>query len=216
MRDILCYGDSNTWGSPPAPDEAAIATLKRYGDDVRWGGILRQELGDGYRVIEEGLNGRTTVFDDPVLGEDRSGKRFLPTCLESHQPLDLVIVLLGTNDLKSYLDVSPEQIAQGAGSLIDIIQSFSLFPSFRPPKALLICPPSIGKLSLFADIFVDAAEKSRELPPLYRQQAERCGCAFLDAGQIITSSDRDGIHLEPGEHRKLALAVAPLVRQILA
>jgi lysophospholipase L1-like esterase len=216
MKHILCYGDSNTWGSPPAPDEAAIASLKRYGEDVRWGGILRRELGEDYRVIEEGLNGRTTAYDDPMLGEYRSGKRFLPMFLESHQPLDLVIVLLGTNDLKSHLDLSPQQSAEGAGALVDMIQTLPIFPSFHIPKTLLICPPPIARLSLFADLFVGAAEKSRQLPALYRQQAERYGCAFLDAGQIITSSDGDGIHLEASEHRKLALAVAPLVQQIVA
>jgi lysophospholipase L1-like esterase len=216
MKTILCYGDSNTWGAPPVIDENTFMNIPRYGMDVRWGSVLRTKLGDGYWVIEEGLNGRTTALDEPEGGsQDKNGKRYLPLCLETHQPLDLVILLLGTNDLQSHFGQSAGDIAKNAGVLAKIVQTSTFLPGYTAPKALLICPPPVGKLTFFADALVGAAEKSRQLAPLYRHEAETYGCEFLDAGQVITSSDRDGIHLEASEQQKLGLAVAERVRQIL-
>ncbi len=110
MKKILCYGDSNTWGHIPV-------TGGRYGDDVRWTGVLQAALGEGYRVIEEGLNGRTTVHDDPIEGVYKNGKHYLIPCLESHRPLDLVIMMLGTNDLKMRFSLPPSDIARGVEAL---------------------------------------------------------------------------------------------------
>lgn len=211
MRNILCYGDSNTWGSPP------VEGMPRWGLDTRWGSVMRTTLGADYWVVEEGLGGRTTVWDDPVEGENRNGKRFLMTCLESHRPLDLVIVMLGTNDLKSRFALSAADIAFGAGSLLDVILNSGCGPNWGKPKALLICPAPTATFSPnFADMFVGAAEKSRQLAPYYQRQAELRGCAFLNAGQYITCSDRDGIHLEASEQQKLGQAVADKVREIFA
>ncbi len=214
MKNILCYGDSNTHGSPPY-DPALNAP--RYGTDVRWGSVMRTILGAEYWVVEEGLGGRTTVWDDPVEGLNRNGKTFLMTALESHQPLDLVIVMLGTNDLKSRFAKSAADIAYGAGSLLDVILKSGCGPNYSAPKALLVCPAPTATLNpFFADMFAGAAEKSRQLAPFYQKQAELRGCAFLDAGKFITSSDRDGIHLEASEQQKLGQAVASKVREILA
>ncbi len=96
MKTILCFGDSNTWGARPL---TSLNDITRYGPDVRWGSVLRGTLGEGFWVVEEGLNGRTTVWPDPVEGEYKSGKSYLPACLESHAPLDLAAIMLGTNDL---------------------------------------------------------------------------------------------------------------------
>lgn len=197
-------------------DEASISTIVRYGMDVRWERVLRQSLGEGYWVIEEGLGGRTSAFDDPFAGEDRNGKRYLPACLTSHQPLDLVILMLGTNDLKSYFNLSAAEIARGVGTLIGIVQNSISGSDSVVPKVLLICPPPIARLSFFARLFASATDKSRQLPAYYQQQAVAYGCEVLDAGQIITSSDCDGIHLEATEHQRLGQAVAERVRQILA
>ncbi|MGA2640810.1 MAG: GDSL-type esterase/lipase family protein, partial [Spirochaetia bacterium] len=109
MREILCFGDSNTWGYDPV-------TQGRFPGDVRWTGVLQAALGPGFRVIEEGLNGRTTVWEDPVEG-DKMGKRHLPPCLESQAPLDLVVLMLGTNDTKERYSAPPADIAAGVGVL---------------------------------------------------------------------------------------------------
>jgi lysophospholipase L1-like esterase len=115
VKTILCYGDSNTWGCIPL---TAAQPPRRYGPAQRWPGVLRRELGDGFGIVEEGLNGRTTVWDDP-LEPSRSGKELLVPCLLTHQPIELVIVMLGTNDLKGRFGVGARDIAAGAGLLLD-------------------------------------------------------------------------------------------------
>ncbi len=209
MKTILCYGDSNTWGSSPSDNG-------RYGLDVRWGSVLRTTLGEGYWVIEEGLGGRTTVHPDPVEGENRSGKMYLPACLESHVPIDLVAMLLGTNDMKHRFNLTAWDVAAGAGTLVDIIQKSDPGPTGAGPKVLLICPPPFGKLSpIFSEMFAGSIEISWQLPAHYRAVAKQYGCEFLDAGQIIIPSDVDGIHFDASEHQKLGKAVAANVKAIL-
>ncbi len=212
MKTILCYGDSNTWGCPPM---LQWGPATRYGPDVRWGSVLRTALGAGYWVVEEGLGGRTTVWDDPIEGEHKNGKRYLLPCLESHAPIDLVALMLGTNDLKHKFGLSAADIAAGAGALVDIILRSTSGPNDAAPQVLLICPAPTAKLTLFADMFAGAGEKSRELARYYQREAELRGCAFFDAGQVIESSERDGIHLDPGAQQALGRAVAQKVRELL-
>ncbi len=212
MKTILCFGDSNTWGCAPL---ASLDTITRYGPDVRWGGVLRAALGDGYWVVEEGLNGRTTVWADPIEGEYKSGKSYLTACLESHAPLDLVAILLGTNDLKHRFGLSAWDIASGAGVLVQMIKSSAFGPNGAAPRVLLICPPPVAKLTLFADMLEGAAEKSRQMARCYSAIAGLYHCDFLDAGQHIVSSDVDGIHLDPDQQQKLGRVVAEKVRAIL-
>lgn len=213
MKTILCYGDSNTWGCIPItkPDP-----LLRYSPAERWGSVLRAALGQDYWVVEEGLNGRTTVWPDPVEGEYKSGKRYLTACLESHAPLDLVIIMLGTNDLKHRFGLSAWDIAAGAGLLVEMVHNAACGPGGSAPRILLICPPPVGKLTLFSELFAGAPEKSRRLAGCYREVAQRYGCSFLDAGQHIVSSDLDGIHLDPTQQQKLGRVVAEQVKAILA
>src|SRR3990172_7397939 len=116
MKAILCYGDSNTWGYDPT-------TQDRFPRQVRWTGVLAQELGPEYYVIEEGLSGRTTVWDDPVEGLHKNGRTYLLPCLESHQPIDLILLMLGTNDLKMRFSVPAADIAASVGVLVDVIQN---------------------------------------------------------------------------------------------
>ena len=210
MKSILCFGDSNTWGYNARMKE-------RYSRNERWTGVLRQELGDGYEIIEEGLNGRTTVWEDPIEGH-KSGKEYLIPCLESHQPIDLVTIMLGTNDLKKRfsLFLSAFDIANSAGVLADIALRSGSGPAGGAPKVLLMAPPRVGKMTEFAEMFEDAEVKSRKFSQHYRQIANDHGCDFLDTSQIVTSSDIDGIHLELSEHQKLGKAVAALVKKILA
>jgi lysophospholipase L1-like esterase len=212
MKTILCYGDSNTWGTAPM---LSLDDVRRFGLDERWPGVLRHQLGNGYWVVEEGLPGRTTVWDDPIEGIYKNGKTYLLPCLESHHPIDLVILMLGSNDLKKRFSVTAFDIAAGAGVLVDIIQGFRLGRDPITPKVLLMCPPPLGKLGFLKDMFEDGDAKSRKLAPHYQEIAKTRGCFFLNTGDVIVCSDVDGIHFEPGEHRKLGLAVAEKVKTIL-
>jgi lysophospholipase L1-like esterase len=207
MFEILCFGDSNTWGYDPV-------TQERYPGNVRWTGVLQETLGHEYRVIEEGLNGRTTVWEDPVEG-DKMGKRHLLPCLESQAPLDLVVLLLGTNDLKMRYSAPPSDIAAGAGVLVDIIARSSAGRTMKAPAILLLAPPPLAKLTAFASMFGGGTEKALHLGALYAEVAKGRGCHFLDTGKVIRSSDFDGIHLEASQHRALAEAVSREVKKIL-
>lgn len=207
FKTVLCYGDSNTWGYDPR-------TGGRYPRDSRWPGVLRRALGEGYLVIEEGLNGRTTVWDDPIEGY-KNGKSYLIPCLETHRPIDLVVIMLGTNDLKMRFSVSAFDIANGAGVLVDVAQRSATGPGGGPPQVLLVAPPPVAKLTGFAEMFEGAERKSARFAEQYRRVATERRCAFLDASTVIRSSDLDGIHLEAGEHEKLAVAVARKVEAIL-
>ena len=209
MRTIMCYGDSNTWGADPETGE-------RYAEDVRWPGILRSRLGEEYRVVEEGLNGRTTVREDPIEGAHKDGRAYLTPCLETHVPLDLVVLMLGTNDLKERFDASASDIDQGAASLADIIRRSGCGPRGGAPEVLLVSPPPVGELTDYVEMFEGAGEKSVKFAGYYEQFAEQQGCHFLDASGVISSSDVDGIHLEAGEHRKLGEAVAESIVRIFA
>jgi lysophospholipase L1-like esterase len=209
MKTILCYGDSNTWGYSPS-------TQGRYGEDERWSGVLRNVLGEGYLVIEEGLGGRTTVWDDPVEGIHKNGRTYLLPCLESHQPIDLVVILLGTNDLKRRFSVGAFDIARGAGVLARIVQASETGPGGKAPKVLLLAPPPTEELNGtdFVEMFKGAEEKSKNFSREFRRVAQDLGCEFLDTVEVIVSSKLDAIHLDVSEHCKLGQAVAARVREI--
>ena len=207
-RTILCFGDSNTWGADPVTDS-------RFPLAERWPGVLRQELGSDYWVIEEGLPGRTTVWSDPIEGY-KSGKEYLIPCLDSHQPLDLVIILLGTNDLKARFSLPAQDIANGAGVLVKMVQQSAAGLGGKAPQVLLIAPPPVADLSntVFEEMFAGAAAKSRKFTAYYQHVAALAGCFFLDAASIVKSSSIDGVHLEGSEHLELGKAVANFVRSI--
>jgi lysophospholipase L1-like esterase len=209
MKTILCYGDSNTWGY-------SAAGGARYPIEQRWTTVLARELGPGYHVVPEGLNGRTTVWPDPVEGEYKNGKQYLVPCLESHHPLDLVVLMLGTNDLKHRYGLSAWDIASGAGALVELIRRSEFGPEGGPPEVLLMAPPvtCVGD-GPFAEMMAGADAKSVDLGRFYRAIAEENGVSFLDAAEIIVSAPTDGIHLAVGELRKLGMAVAAEVRRIL-
>ena len=162
-------------------------------------------------MIAEGLNGRTTVHDDPIEPY-RCGADALPPCLMTHAPLDLVILALGCNDLKKRFSLSAFDIAEGAARLIFLARAYGQGPDARSPKILLIAPPPIAKLTNYAEMFEGGREKSILLGQGYREVAEREGVAFLDAGAIIRCSDLDGIHYEADQHELLGHAAAKVVR----
>lgn len=207
MAVIVAFGDSNTWGYDPK-------SATRFAPDVRWTGVMQRELGADHRVIEEGLNGRTTVFDDPIE-PDRRGADYLPPCLRSHAPLDLVIIALGCNDMKKRFSASPGDIANGAERLIRIARAESVGPGGAPPAILLVAPPPMAKLTDFAEMFEGASEKSLVLARRYRDVAERQNVGFVDAGEFVACSDLDGIHLEADSHAILGHAMAEAVRIVL-
>jgi len=212
VKTILCFGDSNTWGCVPLVE---FGHTRRFGPDVRWPGVVRRELGSGYQVVEEGLNGRTTVFDDPIEPH-RNGRTYLAPCLLTHRPVDLVVLMLGTNDLKHRFGLGPADIAAGAESLIELIARSEAGADGGAPLVLLVCPPPLARLTLLADEFADSTSKSQRLAGHYEQVAAATGCAFLDAGTVIRSSDVDGIHLDAEEHEKLGVTVAERVRALLS
>ncbi|MCB1499573.1 MAG: SGNH/GDSL hydrolase family protein [Bauldia sp.] len=214
MATIVCYGDSNTWGAIPMPSRAE---LNRFAPADRWPGVLQEKLGPTHTVIAEGLNGRTTTHDDPADGGPvKNGHRFLPVILDSHAPIDLVIIKLGTNDLKMRFSVPAYDIADGAGRLVDLVLAARNAPAKAPPKVLLVAPAPLVQMGWIADMFQGGTEKSKSLGKEYRRVAEDRGIAFLDAGTVITSSPIDGIHLDKDMQRKLGEAIAAMVPGILA
>lgn len=211
MKNILCFGDSNTWGCVPVRSDEVPG---RFPPATRWPGVLRHELGDGYWVVEEGLSGRTTVWDD-ALSPHRNGRKLLLPLLLTHMPIDLVIIMLGTNDLKHRFGVSAREIAEGAGMLVGIVAGSGCGPDDGAPQTLLVCPPPVARLDELADEFEGATEKSRQLAGHYAAIADLSPCAFFDAGSVISSSDIDGIHLEEPEHARLGEALAEQVRPLI-
>lgn len=207
MKRILCYGDSNTWGYDPV-------TKDRFDAERRWPRVLGQTLGSDYEVIEEGLGGRTTVWDDPIEGY-KNGRDYLIPCLESHRPLDLVIILLGTNELKKRFSLSAYDIAQGAGALVRVVQGSESGREGLGPQVLLLAPPPTVTLTEYAEMFEDAGRKSQRFSEHFGRVAKALGCAYLDTSVVIVSSPLDGIHFEGGEHHKLGKAVAVKVKELI-
>lgn len=207
MKNILCFGDSNTWGYEP------LAAC-RYPIDVRWTGVLQDSLGDGFRVIEEGLNGRTNATneaDRPM----RSGLDALPILLESHRPLDLVVIMLGTNDLKHDFGLTALQIADGAREVCRAILDCEHLAD-DPPQILLISPTHVE--SVPADerqLFLGAMEKSRELAVHYQAIANDLGLHFLDASKIVIKTDIDGVHWNIDQHQTFGVELAKVAKRKL-
>lgn len=215
MKTVLCFGDSNTWGF--IPESLTAPYPERHPHDVRWTGVLAHELGQGFHIIEEGQNGRTTVHDDP-FATARNGKTVLPALLESHKPLDLVVMMLGTNDLKAVFGVSPGEIAAGVKVLAQMILSSHAGAQNQAPRLLILCPPAIELRNHLPDVvakFPNAARDSRELPRHYEALAASLPCHFLNTQTLITAGS-DGIHLDPAAHAALGKAVATAVKSILS
>ena len=192
-RVVLCYGDSNTYGSIPGGGD-------RFPRDVRWPGVLAARLGDGWHVIEEGLGGRTTVFGDPIL-PDRNGKTYLQPCLLSHEPLDLVVTFLGTNDLKARFAASAADVARGVAVLAEIALTVA-------PKALVLGLPRLGPLDERADEMAGAHEKAERMRPYLREYMGELGVELLELHELVSYTDEDGFHLDAAGHRTIGEAVA--------
>ncbi|MEM8955599.1 MAG: SGNH/GDSL hydrolase family protein [Verrucomicrobiota bacterium] len=197
MKSVLCYGDSNTWGRNPV-------THGRYDAETRWPRVAQRLLGDGYLVVEDGLVGPTTVFDDSEW-EDRNGKTFLPVAVETHMPVDLMLMGLGSNDLKEQFGLDAAGIAAGMEELVKLAKGLE----FSPMQLTLICP-ALCRESVYdqCEGFAGAVETSRGLAGLYRAVADRHGCGFIDAGEVHVVSATDGLHFDQNEHAAMGEAVA--------
>ncbi len=209
IKTVLCYGDSNTYGYCPADGN-------RYAKEERWTGILQKKLGKGYQVAEEGCNGRTTVFEDPAEPW-KTGKFYLKPCLNTHKPIDTVILMLGSNDLKKNYQAGAAQIADGAGALVDEIRSFLKKKQGFAPQIILVSPPEVSKAILdspFRDAFDETAvARSKAFPKEYQRVAKEKDCMFFNAALYAPPSGIDGLHLSVDGHRKLADGLYQLLMQ---
>ncbi len=208
MKTVMCFGDSITWGQNPL-------TRTRFPFTKRWPGILQDALGVHTHIVEEALCDRTTVWEDP-FHEGRNGRAYLGVLLESHAPVDLLIIMLGTNDLQKHYNNTAATAALGCGALIEFAQRHASGPGGVPPECLLVAPPLFGKLApLEAMAFSGMEEELKKLPTLLAEIAITCKCAFFDASAVVAASEPDGIHLSQESHQRLALALKPEVEKLI-
>ena len=198
-HEIVCYGDSNTWGFNPL-------TGARIPYANRWTSVLAEHLKETCHVIVEGMNGRTTVFDDPVE-EGRNGLRYVVPCLASHHPVDAVIVMLGTNDTKYRFHLLASDIAAGMRTLVKKILSSDFGVDFAAPRVGIVAPAPLHP-ALTDGPFTGALATSRFLAAEYRAVAKELRCPFFDAGAHVSCGMPDGVHLDARSHRILGDALA--------
>ena len=199
MINIVCFGDSNTFGYIP--------NGARYDKNTRWTGILQNLLGNEYNVIEEGLNGRTTIYNREEEPE-RNGYNALNVILHSQEPIDYIIVMLGTNDTKVYYDVSIEGIVFGIEKIINYILKFPYSYQSNPPKIVLISPILIREDIVDPGCFeLSSALKSKEFANAYLEVAKKYNLIYLDASKHAKPSLIDGLHMDKDGHEKLAKAI---------
>ncbi|GAB5445251.1 thioesterase family protein [Gymnodinialimonas sp.] len=201
MARILVYGDSNTHGTVPL---TVLGQSERFAPGVPWPDVLAELT--GHCVIAEGLPGRTTVHEDPVDGGARNGAAVLPAVLMSHVPLDAVVIMLGTNDLKPRFATSAFDIAKSVERLVGI--TGSLVPA---AKVLVVCPAPVTETGVLVDAFAGAEARQRGLEAHMAAAATRVGAGFASVADFAAASDVDGVHLDAAAHRALAEGlVAPL------
>ncbi|WP_299836286.1 SGNH/GDSL hydrolase family protein [uncultured Jannaschia sp.] len=211
MTTVLVFGDSNSHGTMPL---ARLGQLDRHPPDARWPAVMARAL--DLDVVTEGHPGRTSVHDDPVDGSHKNGRRALQAILESHRPLDLVAIMLGTNDCKARFGLRGWDIAAGIGKLAQMVLASDAGPGGAAPRVLLIAPMPVEETGVLAEMFQGGRARSRAIAPALRDEAERLGCAFFDAGRVVHVDPLDGVHLDAGAQRSLGLALADGVRDLLA
>lgn len=206
MKNILCYGDSNTYGVDPRGG--------RHPWPIRWPGRLQIILGPDYHVIEEGMCGRTTVYEDP-LEPNRNGVRALPIALASHSPLDIVIIALGANDCKTHFHATPVSIARGIDRLCRVVKTSAGPGQEQPPQIIIVSPAHVRDgvaNGPYPTLGPDSVQLSRQLAPEYKKVAEAQGAIFFDAAEVISASPIDCLHLDRDAHLALADALAKVIR----
>lgn len=212
-RTVLCFGDSNTHGTRAL---RSATDRRRFEKEARWPTIMAHALGRDIDVIAEGHPGRTAVYDDPIEGKHKNALRALLAILESHRPVDLVILMLGTNDLKARFTASAHDIALGLQRLVLEIRRSACGPDGAAPDIILAAPVPVIETGVFAQTFAGAAEKSRALAPALKDVADRQGVAFADMGGYASVDPVDGIHLDGAAHAAIGAAMAKYVLDHLA
>lgn len=211
MKTILAYGDSLTYGANPQSGGP------RHAYEDRWPTTLERTLGGKARVIAEGLGGRTTVFDDYSSPADRNGARVLPTLLDSHKPLDLVIIMLGTNDLKIYINGTAFGAAMGVKRLVQIVRQHPYDVGQPVPQVIMVAPPLTVETD-HADLhpmFAPRADEAKLFDSIYSRVARELGVGYFNAASVAVADRRDGVHLDEANTRAIGEGLAPLVKQIL-
>lgn len=209
--NILCFGDSLTWGADPAGSG-------RHPRDGRWPDVMAEALGPGHAVVTDGLRGRTTAYDEHLADCDRNGARILPTTLYSHAPLDLVILMLGANDMKPHIAGTALAAMQGMRRCVELVRINAMRDGrTEPPAVLIVAPPPLCETANaeFAAMFAGGVEQSRMLASLYRDLADEQGVDFFDAGSVAQTSPLDGVHIDAAGTRAIGRALAPIVRLML-
>ena len=200
---LLIYGDSNTHGILPV---SATAPPSRLSDDDRWAGHLARGLGTGWRVTVEGLPGRTCALDDPVeAGPWRNGLTVLPAILHSHKPIDIVAIMLGTNDQKARYHLTAQDIALSLARLV--AEARFQLPGTR---IMVICPPAVRECGALAEMFGGTETRFVSLPHRIADMTADLECGFFDANTAISVDPEDGVHFSAAAHKTLGMAMVPV------
>ncbi len=206
MKRIVCFGDSNTYGHDPA-DGSRL--------ENRWTRLIRPILGEGYEIIEEGLCGRTSVFSVDTNADGWEGSTVIKPVLCTHKPFDLLIIMLGTNDLLLGAHAGADDSARGIETLIKLARECV------DCKILIVSPilisPSVAESETFAPLYggIRACGLSKQLAPKFKAVAEKNQCGFLNAADYAHASDLDGVHMDSENHAKLAAAIADKIKELL-
>ena len=209
MKTILTFGDSNTHGTPPMQQRGVYG---RYPIGTRWPTVMAADL--GWTLIEEGLPGRTTQYDDPVMDGIMNGFPALRQALQSHGPLDVLTIMLGTNDTKTRFAARPETIAGGCAALLDLAMGDEMQSRHGGFKTLLIAPVPVRETGVLAAEFWGATQCSHALARHLKTLAHAKGAGFFDAGSHAQASPIDGVHLAPETHQTLGHAIAEAVKTL--
>lgn len=210
MKTVLAFGDSLTWGYDPESG-------RRHLRENRWPMALADALGGRVEVIAEGLNGRTTAFDDHLGDGDRNGARTLPMVLDTHKPVDLVVIMLGTNDLKPSVHGLAFTARQGIEKLVSLVRNHDWSFEMETPGILIVAPPPFCDSANpdYAAMFAGKVSESRMLGSMYADVADDLECGFFDASTVASTSPIDGIHLDAENTRAIGKALAPVVSLML-
>ena len=214
MKAILAYGDSITYGANPIMDSP------RHAYEDRWPSVLEAGLGGKARVIAEGLGGRTTVHDDWYANADRNGARILPTLLASHGPLDAIIIMLGTNDLKPFRGRTALEASYGVRRLVQVIRGDAGEEFETPPKIVIVAPPHLCRTNVHPEMMDhfgqdEAIAQSKLFATYYKRRADELGTAFFDASTAAQPDPNDGVHLDAKNTRAIGEGLVPVVKALL-
>lgn len=218
-KHIVCLGDSNTHGYCADPQDCADSALMRFNEDERWTCLLQKALGEDYLVLEEGLSGRTTVFRDPLY-EGLDALHYIYPCLKSHEPVSLLIIMLGTNDVKERMGANAFAVGLGMRRLIQKARTVDCWGPNGKPNIMLIAPPPIGagllQSAMLDEMGAAVVEKSAQVPRYFRQVAAETGVHFFEATELgCAFNEVDFMHLTRESHANLAAALAARIPALL-